>query len=126
MYCTRCGKEIPDDAVVCVGCGRAVTPLYSPGAPPAGIPIGHPSVQDFAGKKIAAGVCALLLGSLGIHKFVLGLVLPGIIMLLTTILTCGIGAFPMHVIGLIEGIMYLTKSDDEFYRLYAIEKRGWF
>ncbi len=24
MYCTVCGKEIPDDAVICTGCGCAV------------------------------------------------------------------------------------------------------
>ena len=32
----------------------------------------------------------------------------------------------MGIIGLIEGILYLTKSDEEFYKLYAVEKRGWF
>jgi len=85
-----------------------------------------PSMQEFAGKKIAAGICGILLGSLGIHKFILGQTTPGIIMLLATVLTCGFGGLPMGIIGLIEGILYLTKSDEEFYRLYAIEKRGWF
>lgn len=84
------------------------------------------SVKDFAGKKIAAGICGILIGSLGIHKFILGLTGPGIIMLLVSILTCGIGSIPMSIIGLIEGILYLTKSDEEFYRLYAVEKKGWF
>jgi TM2 domain-containing membrane protein YozV len=84
------------------------------------------SVQAFSGKKIAAGICGILLGALGIHKFVLGLTTPGIIMLLVTLLTCGFGYPVMHIIGLIEGILYLTKSDDEFYRLYAVEKKGWF
>jgi TM2 domain-containing membrane protein YozV len=126
MFCTWCGKQIPDDAVVCLGCGRAVPALSGPGAPWTGAPVGAPSLVDFSGKKVAAGICGILLGALGIHKFVLGLTTPGIIMLLTTLLTCGIGYVPMHVIGLIEGIIYLTKSDDEFYRLYAIEKKGWF
>ena len=84
------------------------------------------SVQDFAGKKIAAGICGILLGGLGIHKFILGLTTPGIIMLVVTILTCGFGGIVMGLIGLIEGIIYLTKSDEEFYRLYAVEKKGWF
>jgi TM2 domain-containing membrane protein YozV len=84
------------------------------------------SVKDFAGKKIAAGICGILLGSLGIHKFILGLTGPGVIMLLVSILTCGIGSIPMSIIGLIEGILYLTKSDEEFYRVYAVEKKGWF
>jgi hypothetical protein len=30
------------------------------------------------------------------------------------------------VIGIVEGIMYLTKSDEEFVRTYLIEKKGWF
>ena len=84
------------------------------------------SVQAFAGKKIAAGVCGILLGSLGIHKFILGLTTPAVIMLLVSVLTCGIGAIPMGIIGLVEGIIYLTKSDEEFYETYIVGKKGWF
>jgi TM2 domain-containing membrane protein YozV len=83
-------------------------------------------VQAFAGKKVAAGVCGILIGALGVHKFILGLTTPGIIMLLVSVLTCGIGAVPMGIIGLIEGIIYLTKSDEEFYQLYGVNKKGWF
>lgn len=84
------------------------------------------AVRDFAGKKIAAGICGILLGSLGIHKFILGLNTQGIILLLVTILTCGLGGIITTVIGIVEGIIYLTKSDEDFYRLYAIEKKAWF
>jgi len=42
------------------------------------------------------------------------------------IFTCGLGVIPMSIIGLIEGIMYLTKSDDDFYQQYRVEKKGWF
>ena len=84
------------------------------------------TVQSFAGKKIAAGICGILIGTLGVHKFILGLTTPGLVMLLVTVLTCGIGAFPMYVIGIIEGVIYLTKSDEEFYEIYAVQKRGWF
>jgi TM2 domain-containing membrane protein YozV len=86
----------------------------------------QPSIQDFAGKKIAAGICGILLGSLGIHKFILGLTTPGIVMLVITIATCGIGSVVTGIIGLVEGIIYLTKTDEEFYRTYYIEKKGWF
>jgi len=82
--------------------------------------------KSFVAKKIAAGLCGILLGCLGIHKFILGITTPAIIMLLVSILTCGYGAIPMGIIGLIEGIIYLTKSDEDFYQLYAIEKKGWF
>jgi TM2 domain-containing membrane protein YozV len=80
-------------------------------------------VKSFASKKVAAGICAILLGHLGIHKFILGLTTPGIIMLLLTV-TC-IGYPVMHILGIIEGIIYLTKSDEDFYQLYAVEKKGW-
>jgi hypothetical protein len=36
--------------------------------------------------------------------------------------TCGFGS----LIGLIEGIIYLTKSDAEFIQIYQVQKRGWF
>ncbi len=79
-----------------------------------------------AEKKIAAGVCGILLGALGIHKFILGYTIQGVIMLLVTILTLGFGGFIMGLIGLIEGIIYLTKSDADFVATYVTGKRGWF
>jgi hypothetical protein len=47
-------------------------------------------------------------------------------MLLATVLTCGIAGFVMGIIGLIEGIIYLTKSDSEFESIYILGKKGWF
>lgn len=75
-----------------------------------------------AEKKIAAGICGILLGGLGVHKFILGYTKEGIIQLIVSIVTCGIGS----IIGLIEGIIYLTKSDEEFVRTYIQNKKGWF
>lgn len=85
-----------------------------------------PAVKEFAGKKVAAGICGILLGAFGIHKFILGLTTPGIIMLLSTLLTIGICGIVTSIIGLIEGIIYLTKSDEDFYQDYAVNKKGWF
>jgi TM2 domain-containing membrane protein YozV len=90
-----------------------------------------------AEKKLAAGICGIILGGLGIHKFILGYTVEGIIMLLTSVVivpvagffTCGVGFMAwglMWVIGLIEGIIYLTKSDEDFVRIYVQNKRGWF
>ena len=79
-----------------------------------------------ADKKIPAGVCAILLGSLGVHKFILGYTTEGVIMLLVTVLTCGLGGFATGPVGLIEGIVYLTKSDEEFVHTYVDNKRAWF
>jgi len=73
-------------------------------------------------KKLLAGLMGIFFGGLGIHKFVLGYNKEGIILLLATFLTCGMAS----IIGFIEGIVYLTKSDLEFYNTYQINKRPWF
>lgn len=74
------------------------------------------------GKKIVAGILGILIGGLGIHKFYLGYTKEGIIQIVITFVTCGAGAF----LGLIEGIIYLTKSDDEFVSTYVVGRKGWF
>ena len=45
-----------------------------------------PDRDQFVGKKTAAGICGILLGGLGIHKFILGLTTPAVIMLLVSII----------------------------------------
>ncbi|MEE9393335.1 MAG: TM2 domain-containing protein [Planctomycetota bacterium] len=82
--------------------------------------------SDVAGKKLAAGICGILIGSLGIHKFVLGYTKEGLILLLATVLTCGFGGMVTWIIGLVEGIIYLTKSDDEFEATYIKGSKPWF
>jgi TM2 domain-containing membrane protein YozV len=100
-------------------------PLASPTAPPTMTP--PASLHDpRASNKIAAGICGILLGSLGIHKFILGYTGAGLIMLLVTVLTCFLASPVMHVIGLIEGIVYLCKTDDEFVRTYVDGRKEWF
>ena len=73
-------------------------------------------------KRIIAGILALLLGSLGVHKFVLGYTQEGIIQLILSIVSCGI----LGIIPFIEGIIYLTKTDEEFIYMYQTNKKGWF
>jgi TM2 domain-containing membrane protein YozV len=73
-------------------------------------------------KKVLAGVLAIVLGGLGVHKFILGYTQEGIIQLIIGVVTCGLGG----VIGLVEGIIYLTKTDEEFYQTYQVGKKGWF
>ena len=83
-----------------------------------------------ADKKITAGILAILVGCLGIHKFYLGYKNEGIILLVVTLVlggfTCGIGASATAIIGLIEGILYLTKSDQEFVDTYVNGRKPWF
>jgi len=85
-------------------------------------------------KKILAGILGIFLGGLGVHKFILGYNKEGGILLgiwlIGAVLSCvGIGLLLIWipgVIGLIEGIIYLTKSDEEFYNTYQVGKKPWF
>ncbi|HEY0944594.1 MAG TPA: TM2 domain-containing protein [Opitutaceae bacterium] len=79
-----------------------------------------------ADKKIAAGVLGIVLGALGIHKFILGYTKEGVIMLLVSVLSIGMLAWIVGIIGLIEGILYLTKSDEDFVATYITGRKGWF
>jgi len=74
-------------------------------------------------KKILAGILAIVLGAFGVHKFVLGYTQEGVIMLIVTVVTCGTVS---SIIGLIEGIIYLTKTDEEFMEIYQTNKKPWF
>jgi TM2 domain-containing membrane protein YozV len=90
-------------------------------------PIAAPaSAAARASNKIPAGICGVLLGPLGIHKFILGYTGAGLIMLLVSVLSCFILWPVMHIIGLIEGIIYLCKSDEEFVRTYVDGRKEWF
>jgi len=79
---------------------------------------------------MAAGLLGIFLGWLGIHKFYLGYQKEGLIMLLVSVVggmvTCGVATGAISIIGLIEGIIYLTKSDEEFAQIYVSGRRGWF
>ena len=102
-------------------------PELNPPPAPAAQPFAQPpSLADRASKKIAAGVCGIVIGALGIHKFILGYTGPGLIMLLVTVLSCGLAAPVFGIIGLIEGILYLTKTDEEFVRTYVDNRKDWF
>ncbi|RXR21050.1 TM2 domain-containing protein [Flavobacterium amnicola] len=82
----------------------------------------NPAQPRQENKKVLAGVMGILFGGLGIHKFILGYTTEGIIQLVITVVTCGIGS----LVGFIEGIIYLTKSDEEFYQTYQANKKAWF
>ena len=79
-----------------------------------------PATQE--SKKVVAGILGILLGGLGVHKFYLGYTTTGIIQLVIGVCTFGVGG----IIGLIEGIIYLTKSDEEFIQTYQVGKKEWF
>lgn len=64
------------------------------------------SVPNRGKNKIIAGVLSLLLGGLGVHHFYLGSVVAGVICLIT----CG----GCGLLSLIEGILLLVMSDQDF------------
>ena len=130
-YCTKCGAINDEMAQYCTNCQAPLTSVnpagYQPGAPMGPVsPASHGQMTDWktmgADKKMVAGILGILVGSLGVHKFVLGYTTEGLIQIAITIVTCGIGG----VVGLIEGIIYLTKSDEDFVRTYIQNKKGWF
>ena len=81
-------------------------------------------------KKVLAGILAILLGGFGIHKFYLGYTKEGFILLAATIVisifSFGLLGFLVWIFTLLEGIIYLTKSDDDFYNTYQVGKKPWF
>ena len=85
-------------------------------------------------KKILVGILAIIFGSLGVHKFILGYQKEGIILLVATVIGYATACFVIGyfllmatwIVGLIEGIIYLTKSDEEFYNTYQVGKKPWF
>ena len=93
------------------------------------------SAKEFANnasgenKKILIGILSIVLGWLGVHKFILGYNTEGVILLVLGLLgffTCGLTSSISGIIGLIEGIIYLTKTDEEFYNTYQVGKKPWF
>ena len=78
-------------------------------------------------KKV--GWCAILFGALGVHKFLLGYRTAGLIMLAIGVLGWIPFALPtlaVSLVGVIEGIIYLNKTDAEFEATYLRGKRTWF
>jgi hypothetical protein len=79
----------------------------------------RPIQQD--NKKIAAGLCY----SLGPLEFInlFRLYIRRDNMVINQCFTCGILT---SLLGLIGGIIYLTKSDEEFYQTYQVGKKALF
>ena len=82
----------------------------------------NPSPIYQENKKILAGVLAIMLGGFGVHKFILGYTKEGVLQILMSFFSCGLAG----IIPFVEGIIYLTKSDEEFYQIYQVGRRPWF
>ena len=89
--------------------------------------------KNYPKSPIAAGLLALFLGGFGAHKFYLGYTGPAILYLLT--FTVGwlilwillyIHTIILAIIAFVEGIIYITKSEEEFHETYVVNKKTWF
>ena len=102
-YCSDCGAIINAKAEICPKCGVRQLP------PPGIIGVSTPSGKN----RIAAAIFALLLGGFGIHKFYLGRIGQGVLYLIFfwTVIPA--------LVGFIEGIIYLTMSDQDFEAKYG-------
>ncbi len=79
--------------------------------------------------KLVAGLLALFLGTIGIHKFYLGYNRAGLTMLLVSVfgaILLFIPTFVMAIIAFVEAIIYLTKSDAEWESMYVTGEKPWF
>jgi TM2 domain-containing membrane protein YozV len=93
-FCVSCGVAIKKEAEVCPKCGVRQKSA--------------PMLTASSRSRVTAAVLAILLGGLGVHKFYVGK--PGIACLY--ILFCW--TFIPAIIGLIEGVVYLTMDDEAF------------
>ena len=80
--------------------------------------------------RAVAALLAIFLGFLGMHKFYLGYYQTGFVMMaisvVGSIFTLGLAAAVMAVIAIIEGFIYLSKSQSEFDRIYVYGNKDWF
>lgn len=96
-FCTTCGKQIHEKAEICPNCG-----------------VRQPGMASASGRnKMTAGLLAIFLGGLGIHKFYLGQNGLGILY----IVFCW--TFIPVIVGFVEGVIYLTMTDEAFANKYA-------
>lgn len=156
MYCRNCGTEVPVDAIACGKCGwdprRGKKFCWNCGVETdegaimcvkCGASLQQPSqmFQSPSDQKLIVGLIAIFLGCLGIHKFMLGYKNAGLVMLISTLGGSLLGSvlsflvvpailllapIGMTIIGIIEGIIYLTKTDTEFQQEYVKGEKPWF
>lgn len=123
VQCQNCRSQNVSGSGLCSNCGSMLPVSPMPMQPV------YAQKPPGADKKLAAGICGILLGGLGVHKFILGYNTEGIIMVVTYILglfLCGVPAMVIAIVGIVEGIIYLTRSDEEFAQTYILNKKPWF
>jgi TM2 domain-containing membrane protein YozV len=102
----------PGQAIFCYGCGSQIH-AAAPICPKCGAPQRVARVARGHKDKTVAILLAFLLGGIGAHKFYLGNPGWGLIYLLFC------WTFIPAVVAAIEGLIYLTQSDEKFAQAYG-------
>lgn len=125
-FCPKCGTQMDDNQASCPSCGTTMAEYNNQNLNTQTINQQNNSQQynyqqnnpqQYSDKKpkskIAAGLLAIFLGSLGIHNFYLGYKRNAIIQLCLTLIgwiLCGLGPLVAGIWAFVEGIMILTGS----------------
>ena len=72
--------------------------------------------------RLVAGLLAIFLGCFGIHRFYMGHTQMGILYIVGGVVTCGVGFGVTAVIGIVEGIVYLSMTQDQFEQKYILNQ----
>jgi TM2 domain-containing membrane protein YozV len=119
-YCWNCASKLELDQTFCTNCGAGLH-----GAAGRGSEAG--TVQS---KRVIAAALSFFLGAFGAGKFYLGYKSTGLLRLgiaiIGGVLTLGLATAAMAVIGMIEAVIYYTKSDADFIRIYQQGTKTWF
>ena len=75
----------------------------------------NPQNTDVVSKKTLCGIMAIIFGGFGVQYYIIGKIGGGLVTLLLTMVTCGLWS----ILTLVQGILMLTMSDEEFYRKYV-------
>jgi len=145
-FCRQCAAALNPEQVVCVKCGASISTggmFQTVTSKVRSVGGGTPGAKS----KVTAGLLAILLGGFGVHKFYMGswgwgllylanlfLFLPIAIFLAAItvgllsplVMLSGLIASAQGIVGLIEGIIYLTTSDENFAAKYPPETQSAF
>ena len=132
--CAKCGRAFATNEFVnrvrCPYCGDEFQVVMAQPQPGYQMPNGGPQPQYAynrpaqpgvfdegpSGKsRGVAGLLAILLTGFGVHYFYLGKVVGGFLCILLSLITCGI----WNIVVLIQGILMMTMSQEEFERKYV-------
>ena len=136
IFCSNCNAEVRPGSKYCIKCGTVIGQNKSSSeiqskdrlsSAKTSTVNDSQEISDLKSKRLSAGLCAILLGGFGVHKFILGYNQQGYIYLGAFIGTFCFGGFLfVSLLALVEGIIYLTMPIDQFKRTYIDNKKEWF